>query len=394
MWRWVLIGVFIIGVSLFGFSLIDISGGEDISASTVLDVTEADTSGFARAIQPYDWQFPQDFGPHPNYQTEWWYYTGNVADDETGQRFGFQFTIFRRAITPEGVESDSEWRTNQMYLAHFTVSDVANEDFYHAQQFSRGSAGLAGATVDPRYRVWLENWEIAAQNDDASLTRIQADAGEFAIDMMLEQVKPPALQGPDENGLSPKSADEGNASYYYTLSRLLTEGTITIGDETYTVEGTTWKDHEFSTSALGTGATGWDWFGLIFDDNTEMMIGQIRQEDGSIEPAFGGLMIYPDGSTQYLDSSDFTITATDSWTSPHTDATYPSGWEVSVSVDDPNTGDDGTLDFSVTPLMRDQELHDDENLAYWEGAVRIEGDKTGYGYAELTGYVATMEGRF
>ena len=394
MWRWFLIGISIIGISLFGFSLIDISGGEDISANTVLNAPTTNTEGFARAVAAYDWQFPQDFGAHPDFQTEWWYYTGNVADVETGQRFGYQFTIFRRAITPEGVESASEWRTNQMYLAHFTVSDIASEAFYHTQQFSRGSAALAGATTDPRYRVWLEDWEIAAQNDDASSTRIRADAGDFALDVTLAQVKPPALQGLNASGLSPKSADAGNASYYYTLSRLLTEGTITLEGQTFAVEGTTWKDHEFSTSALGTGAQGWDWFGLIFDNDTEMMIGQIRMEDGSTEPAFGGLLIYPDGSTRYLPAETFTITATDTWTSPHTEATYPSGWTITVEADIAATGGDGTLDFSVTPLMRDQELHDDANLAYWEGAVHIEGDVAGYGYAELTGYVDTMEGRF
>jgi predicted secreted hydrolase len=163
---------------------------------------------------------------------------------------------------------------------------------------------------------------------------------------------------------------------------------VTIGDETFTVSGNTWKDHEFSTSALGGDALGWDWFGLIFDDNRELMIGQIRLVGGDSEPAFGGLLVEADGSTRKLESGDFTITALDAWTSPHTGAVYPAGWDISLALDDTET-----LDFRATPLMPDQELHG-SGIAYWEGAVELSGGVSGYGYAELTGYADAMTGRF
>lgn len=386
MWRFIVSGLVIIGVVVFGFSLLEVSSGGDISASAVVSDARVDISGYARADGPYDWQFPADYGPHPDFQTEWWYYTGNLSTD-AGRRFGFQFTIFRRAILPQSHITGSEWRTEQIYLVHFTVSDIENERFFHEERYSRGSAGLAGATSDPRYRVWLEDWEIVAQNDDATLTTIHAEADDFGINLRLEQIKPPALQG--DGGLSPKSDEPGNASYYYTLSRLVTEGEIRIGDEVYTVSGNTWKDHEFSTSALGGDALGWDWFGLIFDDGRELMIGQIRLLDGGREPAFGGLFINEDGTTHYLDAASFQIDYTDTWRSPHTGAVYPSGWQVAIE----DTGGGTPLRFSLTPLMRDQELHTGD-IAYWEGAVRIDGDVTGYGYAELTGYVNAMTGRF
>ena len=395
MWRFIGAGIAIIAVVVFGFSLID-GGGEDVSADAVFGGSaEVDLSAYAQAIAPWDWQFPRDFGAHPDFQTEWWYYTGNVATEE-GRRFGFQFTVFRRAIAAQqAVSDDSEWRTRQIYMAHFTVSDIENEAFYHEERYSRSSAGLAGAlpvygepeTYDEPYRVWLEDWEISTV--DENLYRIDAQSGDFAIDLTLEQVKPPALQGDD--GLSPKSEIEGNASYYYTLSRLLTDGTITIGGEAFEVSGRTWKDHEFSTSALGERALGWDWFGLIFDDERELMVGQIRLTEGGIEPAFGGLMIYPDGETRYLDAEDFTIEATDSWESPATGAVYPLDWVISIEADALRQDDDFVID--VTPLMRAQELNSGD-IAYWEGAVEISGDATGYGYAELTGYVQEMTGRF
>lgn len=387
MLKFAALGIFVLAVVVFGISLIDASGSGDVTASAIMTGVTLDTSGYARAVGPWDWRFPADYGPHPDFQTEWWYYTGNLTDAD-GRRFGFQFTIFRRAIMPQTQASGSEWRTNQIYMAHFTVSDIAGEKFHHAERYSRGSAGLAGAEAEPRYRVWLEDWQVSALDDDARLTTITASADNFAVDLRLEQIKPPALQG--QNGLSPKSEDEGNASYYYSLSRLLTEGTITVDGQTFTVSGAAWKDHEFSTSALGGDALGWDWFGLQFDDQRELMIGQIRLTDGGREPAFGGLLIEADGSTRYLKADDFSITPTGTWTSPYTGAVYPSGWDVTVAG---AGADGGPLRFSITPLLADQELHGG-GIAYWEGAVQLAGDVTGYGYAELTGYVDAMTGRF
>ena len=367
----------------FGISLIEPADGATITAFTDIALPAQDLSAYARAINPWDWQFPRDHAAHPVFQTEWWYYTGNLATP-AGRRFGFQFTIFRRAISPLEITSDSEFRTNNIYLAHFTISDIAEQSFHHDVRYSRGGGGLAGATADPRYRVWLEDWQISALTEDATRQAISAASDSFALDLQLEQVKPPALQG--DKGLSPKSQQPGNASHYYSLSRLITQGSITIGDQTFNVKGNTWMDHEFSTSALGENAQGWDWFGLIFDNDSELMIGQIRQTDGSLQPAFGGLLVYPDGSTRYLGAGDFTIIVTGIWVSPHTNAEYPAGWDIEIR------GPDG-FRFNVTPLQPDQELHT-AGIKYWEGAVAISGDVTGYGYAELTGYAGSMQDRF
>jgi predicted secreted hydrolase len=359
--------------------------GEIGANAEFLAVSSMDLDQYARAIEPYAWSFPADHGAHPDFQTEWWYYTGNLAT-ETERRFGFQFTVFRRAITPDVVGTDSEWRTNQLYMAHFTITDVDKKLFYQSQRFSRGSAGLAGATTDPRYRVWLEDWEILAQDDDALFTTISAGSDEVAIHLNLEQIKAPALQG--EQGLSPKSGEVGNASYYYSLSRLLTDGTITIEGVDYAVSGSTWMDHEFSTSALGPQAQGWDWFGLHLDDNRELMLGQIRLINGGIEPAFGGLLIDSDGNTRYLAAADFTFEVLETWVSPHTGTEYPAGWFFTVEV-----GESKPLELTLTPLISDQELIEG-TIIYWEGAVRITGDVTGYGYAELTGYQDVLRVRF
>ncbi len=387
-----LLGIVVVVVVLVGFSLID-GGSGQITAEARLSAGISNSEGYARAIEPYDWQFPRDFGSHDAFQTEWWYYTGNLSD-ETGRRFGYQFTIFRRAISPSAENTDSEWRTNQIFMVHFTVSDIETGQFFHEERYGRGSADLAGAlpndaNQDANYRIWVEDWQIHAPDETHTTTQITAQADQFAVNLTLEQVKAPAFHG--DNGLSQKSSEIGNASYYYSLSRLVTNGTITINGDTFTVSGNTWKDHEFSTSALGTGAKGWDWFGLIFDNDYELMVGKIRMADGGKEPAFGGLLIYPDGTTRYLASGEFSITPTNTWRSPHTNAEYPSGWEIILNGDIFEDGQARTL--TVTPLAQDQELHSGD-IAYWEGAVRVEGGFTGYGYAELTGYLGTMDGRF
>lgn len=390
MWKFVIVAIGIGAIVLLGFSLIDGGDGE-VRASAVFVTSPEEVVHYARAFEPKTWDFPRDHGAHLAYQTEWWYFTGNLKTAE-GRDFGYQFTVFRRAITPELVESPSEWRTNQIFLAHFTLSDLEAGRFYHDERYSRGAAGLAFAVPneqapDETFRVALEDWTVYDTRGDGSEFRITAASPYgFAVDLTLTPQKPPALQG--DRGLSAKSGEAGNASHYYSLTRITTEGTIQAGDQQYTVEGLTWMDQEFSTSALGLTALGWDWFGLKFEDGRDLMVGQIRLVTGGREPAFGGLLVLADGSTEYLPSESFTIESLDSWTSPHTGAVYPSGWRITVT---PANGESFT--FTATPMMRDQELHSGD-IAYWEGAVRLEGDVTGYGYAELTGYVDIMTGRF
>lgn len=389
MWRWITLGFAALAIVIIGFSLADSAVDAPVTASAVLGVV--DTTDFTRALTPLDWQFPRDFGAHPEYQTEWWYYTGNL-ESEDGRRFGYQFTIFRRGISadlPTG--ESSEWRSTQLYMAHFAVTDAAGGRFLHEERFSRGGAELAGVVVEPIYRTWLESWQVIGLNPEATERRITAamsSQGGASIDLTLSIVKSPALQGENGDGLSAKSENAGNASHYYSLTRMPTQGTITIGGETFTIEGASWMDHEFSTSALAGDALGWDWFGLQFDDDREMMIGQIRLNDGGRDPGFGGVLVDPDGSTRYLPAESFTITPTGTWTSPHSGGVYPSGFEISVDV-----GDSAPLRFTVTPLLADQELYGG-GIVYWEGSVRISGDVTGYGYVELTGYVDAMTGRF
>ena len=194
-------------------------------------------------------------------------------------------------LHPKERDSPSEWYTNQVYLAHFTVSDIEGGSFYQDERFGRGAVGLAGAEESPRFRVWIEDWSVLAVDNPASQLVIHARADDFAIDLVLHPVKAPALHG--KSGLSQKGPEPGNASYYYSLTRLETRGTIAISDEEYVVNGLSWMDREFGSSALSAEAVGWDWFAIHLDDGRDIMVGQIRRQDGSLEPLFGGLLVSP-----------------------------------------------------------------------------------------------------
>ncbi|MGH2525062.1 MAG: lipocalin-like domain-containing protein, partial [Anaerolineales bacterium] len=226
-----------------------------------------DLSGFARAFAPRDFQLPQDHGPHFDYQTEWWYYTGNL-DSEAGRHFGYQLTFFRRGLTPGAPPTDLGFATNQIYFAHFAITDVAGEQHTFAERFSRGAAGLAGASGEP-FRAWLEDWSVESLNAEGSAVRLRAKNEQMALDLTLRAVKPIVEQG--ESGLSRKSEQPGNASYYLSYTRMATEGQITTGGQSSAVKGESWFDHEWSTSALGAGVVGWDWFSLQLSDGREVM---------------------------------------------------------------------------------------------------------------------------
>jgi predicted secreted hydrolase len=342
-------------------------------------------SGFKRALPPAQITFPDDFGPHPEFQTEWWYYTGNLTTAQ-GRKFGYQFTIFRRGLVPEAfvVERDSAWGTNQVYLAHFALTDIQKGEHTAVEEFARGAAQIAGAQASP-YRVWLKNWFVEETGPQS--VRLFAEHDDFTLDLVLEDLKGPILQGLD--GYSQKGPDPGNASYYYSQTRLDTRGMISVSDETFTVTGYSWKDHEYSTSALSENQVGWDWFALQLEDNTELKVFHIRQTDGSIDPYSSGSFVDQNGTVTRLAKDDFIIQVDTTWVSPQTGAEYPAGWTILV----PALG----INLKVTPYVADQELV--VSYAYWEGAVSITGTSagqtiTGSGYAELTGYAASMAGEF
>jgi predicted secreted hydrolase len=353
-----------------------VAADESRAASQLSELlNEEDDSGFAKALTVRPFTFPDDHGPHEAFRNEWWYITGNL-DDEEGRRFGFEITIFRFSLTPRPLLADSAWRTNQVYIAHLAVTDADRDRFLVAERYSRGALGLAGARVEP-FRVWVDDWAIFSAGDGATWA-IRAADGDIALDLELEPLREPVLNG--DAGLSRKSSSIDSASYYYSITRMQTAGTLSIDGESHAVSGLSWLDREWSTSALAADQVGWDWFALQLSDGTDLMLYNIRKQDGSADESSSGTISFPDNRSERLYPSDFEIVVRDLWTSPE-GGEYPSRWTVRLP--------ERNLELDIVPVIADQELF--TTVRYWEGAVNITGrhdDRpvSGRGYVELTGY--------
>ena len=339
-------------------------------------------SRFLIAKPGYSYVFPRDHGNHEQFQTEWWYFTGHVLASN-GRRFGYELTFFRRGIdSPDAWNNPSAWSMRHLYLAHFALTDEQIDQFRVAEKISRAGIGKAGGSADG-LDVWIDRWSVKAQTPDHQQFRLQANAQDFSIDLVVESEKPPVIHGP--HGVSQKGALPTQTSHYYSLTRLDTVGVIEVDGLSLAVEGVSWMDHEFGSGDLADNLVGWDWFSLQLDNEHEIMAYGLRRADGTFDPASSGTLVYPNGSSQALVLNDWQISVTQHWTSPVTGVRYPHHWSFSI----PNR----QIELTVSPRMSNQELVTTRStgVTYWEGAVDIMGewkgqDIHGQGYVELTGY--------
>jgi predicted secreted hydrolase len=350
------------------------------AAAAALPAAQVAPSGFRQATPGWTFEFPRDHGAHPEFQTEWWYYTGHLRADD-GRRYGFELTFFRVGVDAEPARTNA-WELRDLALAHFAISDIDGRTFTFYEKVNRMSRFTAAAATG-RLDLFNEGWSAAELPDGT--WRIRAAAEGDAIDLVLRAAKPPAEHGTD--GVSVKGPDEGAASHYYSMTRLSADGTIRAGGRAQRCRGQAWMDHEFSTSILGREQEGWDWFSLQLDDGTELMLYQMRNRDGSIDRASSGSFIDPQGRVETLGASEYRIEPVGTWRSPKSGGIYPMGWRISV----PGMG----IALEVAEEMRDQELvtTSSTGVAYWEGAVTARGTLRGaavsaLGYVEMTGYAA------
>ncbi len=371
----------LIGVALIAGGMAGCDGPAAPEPALIAHALSASTEerGYAHADRLRDFCFPDDHGPHPAFRAEWWYYTGNVRTAD-GRRFGYQLTFFRYGLSPQEASfGTSAWRSNQIYLAHFALTDVDVRRFHAFERSSRAALDVAGAGAQP-FRVWVDDW--SARSDSGSFApRLQARAEDVAIDLQLAQGKPVVLQG--DRGLSRKGARPDNASYYYSLTRMPTAGTITVNGRAFKVEGASWMDREWSTSSLDPDQPGWDWFALQFEDGRELMYYRLRRRDGRTDPHSAGVLVTM-GEVIALGYEMVLIEELTTWRSPKSGVTYPARWRFQV----PTAG----LDLEVDPLLADQEIG--LSMRYWEGAAQFTGTDhgkpvSGRGYVELVGYATS-----
>jgi predicted secreted hydrolase len=331
--------------------------------------------------------FPADHGAHPEYRTEWWYLTGHL-EDEQGERFGFQFTVFRRGLEAGPVPAGAApLRAHQVYAGHLVLTDVAGSETRFAERMRRVSP-LAGASTS-ELDVRIDDWSLARSGTGSAeeLVLAAADPAQaFGLALTLRPEKPLVLHG--ERGYSPKGSGAGNASAYVSWPRLAVTGRLALDGAEHTVRGSAWYDHEFGSSVLADGAVGWDWFALQLDDGRELMLFTLRDAAGAPLPASAGTLVALDGTARPLRRADFALRPSSSWKSARTGATYPAAWTISIPGE--------ALELTLTTLVPDCELVSDGStrVSYWEGPVTVTGSTAGRGYAELTGYAGSMAGRF
>lgn len=349
---------------------------QSVRAGIALQRVLGGGEGFDRALGPKALRFPEDHGAHDAFRSEWWYLTANLTDAR-GARFGIQFTVFRQAIAPPGtMQADadaSRWRTGQLYLAHVGITDVAAGRHEAFERSARGALGLAGAESEP-FRVWVDGWSLESGGQSFLPLRlaVRTRSG-LSLELRLDGTRPMVLQG--DAGFSRKGREPGNASYYYTYTRLAARGVLERSGMRLGLSGSAWLDREWGTSVLGREHAGWDWFSLQLDDGRDLMVYRLRRRDGQRDPFDAGTLVQPDGRSEHLESGDFTLTPLASWTDER-DVRWPLRWRLELPG--------RKLSFEIAPVLEDQLMR--TSLTYWEGAVDVHGSAAGVGYLELTGY--------
>jgi predicted secreted hydrolase len=331
---------------------------------------------FEKALPGKKFEFPKDDFEHTNFKTEWWYFTGNLQD-ETGKQFGYQLTFFRNAMGDQihAASRKSLWASDQLVMAHFAVTDVDNKIHQSYEKIRRNLPQVAGFSKDP-WSIHIQPWSIVYISEGKY--QLTAAQDELKLNITCSQSKPRVFQG--DHGYSRKGKDVGNASYYLSFTRMKTEGTLQIQNKTYRVLGESWMDHEISTSALDENQAGWDWFAIQFEGGEELMIYQLRDQDGKQGEFSSGTWIDAKGLSRTLSFKDFTLQPQRFWKSKRTKTSYPVQWNVIV----PSLN----LNLNVSAKVENQEMN--TSIPYWEGTIDVSGSHKGQGYLELTGYGETL----
>ncbi|MER3430174.1 MAG: carotenoid 1,2-hydratase [Blastocatellia bacterium] len=328
---------------------------------------------------------PRDLAAHSNVQTEWWYYTGHLKS-ASGRRYGFELVFFKRRTDQDRFGPvPLRLLGNPYYFAHFAISDLESGTFRYSHKKScNGPLDEEAEAAEDHYFLRFGTWAIF-QAGDAHTMRAEMEDG-TRLDIAMTPRKPVVLNG--KSGVSFK--DEGQASRYFSYTRMEIAGSLLVNGRREEVRGTGWMDREFGTWQPTENQKGWDWFSIQLEDNTELMCYQLRNSRGDISPYSCGTFVNQTGQAIHLENSQFKIEPIGVWRSSSTGAEYPSNWIVTVpSIE---------LTLRITPLIEDQELdtRGTTMIVYWEGACDVTGNVrgnqvAGRAYVELVGYDRSHE---
>lgn len=358
-----------------------------LSISFVANAQNPAEEGFLLAKPGYEFSFPRDHGAHENYKTEWWYFTGNMAD-QSGTEFGYQFTIFRhQLITPRATDSPaSTLATPNIYLGHFAVSNISEGVHRHDERLARPELGQASVSFE-KMNLDLKNWTLTQSADETITLSASAPEKQFAVNLAMKPNKALVLNG--NNGVHVKSSNQDQASYYYSYTNLQTTGTVTWDETTHTVSGRSWMDHEFGSSWLSDDEAGWDWFAIQLENGVDLMIYQLRKSNGTPVSTSEGTIVFADGTKRSLKQEERTMTPLRTWESPETEGEYPVEWLIELPEFE------STLTIKARFPEQEMLTKQSTGSSYWEGAISAAGTwagapVAGKGYLELVGYTGAM----
>lgn len=350
---------------------------ESLPAPSDFTVLAQEADGFLQARPGQPLEFPRDHGAHPGYRIEWWYLTANLEDD-AGQQYGAQWTLFRyQTRLSENPSTANPWQSEQLYMAHFAVTTP--DDHMAFQRYARGGKhgdiAQAGVRIEP-FSAWMDDWSLSSSGETWLPLRVSATAGDTALKLDLAASGPLVLQG--EDGFSKKHPN-GGGSYYYSQPFIEAKGELTIDGEVVAVSGAAWIDREWSSQFLQSDQVGWDWFSVHLDSGEKLVLFRLRGHEGADDSGHYqyGALINQDGSQQALGTSQIVMEEIEFETVAGRE--LPLRWRIDLPEIE--------REFVVIALHPDQWMNLD--YPYWEGVILVEGDtpgSRGRGYLEMTGY--------
>jgi predicted secreted hydrolase len=310
-------------------------------------------------------ELPADDAYLPEQKVQWWYWTGHLHTEE-GRRFGFEVVFFT-------FDNFSIFRDQ---LVQAAITDVMENSF----KFEEFIRFYAPKRINDSFdlRSGSDNKVTAVGGNGVDKLRFAVDKYELDIDLI--STKPVAMH----YGGNAHPYRFGGYTYYYSRPHMETSGTLTIDGKPHKVSGITWFDRQYGDLEQAM-FKGWQWFAIELDDDRQYMLFDFLGDGKNASAEKSGSVTDGAGQTRTLAPQEFQVKVLGHWKSPHSQANYPSGWEVTV---------DAQI-FIIQPLVKNQELTGEHGKlwvgVYWEGACSVSGAVNGKAYVELNGFTSPVQ---
>ena len=277
---------------------------------------------------------------------EWWYATGILKDGDDNL-YSYQYTVIHTNL-----------KVIKPWILMLAITDFKNQKHYYEQKFQ-----LFGSSVkiEPLLIEFLDTRLRFGEEG----VRLTADGEDFRYAFKLNYGKNPIWHC--DNGKLRMGTDHpDDTTFYYSYTRLPTEGTITLDGRLIDVKGHTWFDKQGGPFRILKPETHWEWFSWRLDSGEELMLFVFPRDQSYND----GTFVDKDGKTTRV--RGYTVTA-DAYTEVN-GMKFSKAWHIHIP------GFKGE-DFTIRPLM-DGQL----NLAYFEEVCEVydkDGQKLGLTFVEL-----------